>query len=80
VHSTPKHGRWLNRAESELSLVARQCLGAKRIPERRAFQRQTRAWTTRANRRSTKITWCCTRKDARRKFGYHKPLSKWSQY
>ena len=29
VHYTPKHGSWLNQAEIELSLVARQCLGTR---------------------------------------------------
>ena len=80
VHYTPKHGSWLNQAEIELSLVARQCLGAQRIPELRALQRQTRAWTTGANRRRTTITWRFTRKDARRKFAYKKPVSKRSRY
>ena len=80
VHYTPKHGSWLNQAEIELSLVSRQCLGAQRIDQLRALQRQTRAWTARANRRRTTITWRFTRKDARRKFGYKKPLFKRSRY
>jgi hypothetical protein len=75
-----QHGSWLNQAEIELSLVARQCLGAQRIPELRALQRQTRAWTTGANRRRTTITWRFTRKAARRKFAYKKPVSKRSRY
>ena len=31
-HYTPKHGSWLNMAEAELSVLARQCL-ARRIPD-----------------------------------------------
>ena len=31
-HYTPKHGSWLNVAECELSVVARQCLD-RRIPD-----------------------------------------------
>jgi len=27
-HYTPKHGRWLNMVEIELSILVRQCLGA----------------------------------------------------
>ncbi len=80
VHYTPKHGSWLNQAEIELSLVSRQCLGTQRIDQLAALQRQTRAWTARANRRRTTITWRFTRKDARQKFGYQKPLSKRSKY
>ena len=80
VHYTPKHGSWLNQAEIELSLVSRQCLGAQRIDQLRALQRQTRAWTARANRLHTTITWRFTRKDARQKFDYQKPPSKRSRY
>ena len=79
VHYTPKHGSWLNQAEIELSLVARQCLGTRRIPELAHLQSETRAWTTRANRARTCIRWRFTRKDARTKFGYQHQLSKRSQ-
>ena len=33
IHFTPKHGSWLNIAELELSVLARQCLD-RRIPDR----------------------------------------------
>jgi hypothetical protein len=32
IHFTPKHGSWLNMAEIELSAMAAQCLGQRRIP------------------------------------------------
>ena len=76
VHYTPLHGSWLNQAEIELSLFSRQCLGARRIASRGSLQRETRASTTRGTRRRTKIDWQFTRKDARRKFGYEKPISR----
>jgi len=77
VHYTPKHGSWLNQAEIELSLVARQCLGTRRIPTLADLRAETRAWTTRANRRRTQINWRFTRKDARTKFGYqYKPSTR----
>lgn len=44
VHYTPKHASGLNAAEMEASLVARQCLGNKRIPDRETLQREVRAW------------------------------------
>ena len=75
VHYTPKHGSWLNQAEIELSLVARQCLGTRRIAALAHLQSETRAWTRRANRTHTCIRWRFTRKDARRKFGYQNKLS-----
>lgn len=79
VHHTPKHGSWLNQAEIELSLVARQCLGARRIPALPHLQSETRAWNTRANRAKTRIRWRFTRKDARTKFGYKTYISKRSE-
>ncbi len=33
VHYTPKHGSWLNQAEIEIGIFARQCLGKRRIPD-----------------------------------------------
>ena len=33
VHYTPKHGSWLNQTEIEIGLLARQCLGSRRIPD-----------------------------------------------
>jgi DDE superfamily endonuclease len=42
-HDTPKHGSWLNMAEVELSVLARQCLD-RRIPDRAAPAREVAAW------------------------------------
>ena len=75
VHYTPKHGSWLNQAEIELSLVARQCLGTRRLETVDRLRTEVRAWTRRANRRNTTIAWRFTRKDARHTFHYEKPLS-----
>jgi hypothetical protein len=36
IHYTPKHGSWLNMAEIELSVLARQCL-ERRIPDSEAL-------------------------------------------
>ena len=79
VHHTPKHGSWLNQAEIELSLVARQCLGTRRISELPRLRSETRAWNRRANRRKTCIRWTFTRKKARAKFGYTAKRSKRSE-
>src|SRR6516162_2867143 len=72
VHYTPKHGSWLNQAEIEISLFARQCLGKRRIPNLSTLQRETRAWNRRMNRNRVTINWQFDRKAARRKFGYKK--------
>ena len=45
VHDTPKHGRWLNQAEIELSLVARQCFGTRRLETIDRLRPEVRAWT-----------------------------------
>ena len=70
VHYTPKHGSWLNQAEIEISLFARQCLGQRRIPSLGQLQRTTRAWNRKMNRDRVTINWQFTRKKARKKFGY----------
>jgi hypothetical protein len=72
VHYTPKHGSWLNQAEIEISLFARQCLGSRRIPSLAELQREARAWNRKVNREKLKIDWRFTRKEARQKFGYDK--------
>jgi hypothetical protein len=74
IHYTPKHGGWLNQAEIELSLLSRQCLGARRIPQLAILQTEITAWNNHANRNQTRIQWRFTRKAARSKFGYVKPV------
>ena len=43
IHFTPKHGSWLNMAEIELSVLAKQCLD-RRIPDRETMDRECQAW------------------------------------
>jgi hypothetical protein len=70
VHYTPTHGSWLNQAEIEISLFARQCLGRRRIPSLAVLERESRAWNRQINRDRVKINWQFTRKKARAKFRY----------
>ena len=79
VHYTPKHGSWLNQAEIELSLVSRQCLGTRRIPELGLLASTVNSWNAKANRDRTRIRWNFTRKAARAKFGYQRNTSKRSK-
>lgn len=65
VHYTPKHGSWLNQAEIEISLLARQCLGKRRIGDLTTLTQETRAWNQEANRQSTRIDWKFNRVKAR---------------
>ena len=70
VHYTPKHGSWLNQAEIEISLFARQCLGKRRISSLQQLQPEARAWNRNMNRDRITINWQFTRRKARQKFGY----------
>ena len=79
VHYTPTHGSWLNQAEIEIGLFARQCLGKRRIPDLKTLRRESRAWNRRVNRDQVKINWRFDRKAARRKFGYEYKSSKRSK-
>ena len=79
VHYTPTHGSWLNQAEIEIGILARQCLGTRRIPDLETLRRETRAWNRRMNRTRVKINWKFDRRAARRKFGYKRKSSTRSQ-
>ena len=63
-HYTPVHGSWLNVAETELSVLARQCLD-RRIPDQPALQRETLAWEQRRNTQLRTIDWRFTTEEAR---------------
>jgi hypothetical protein len=70
VHNTPVHGSWLNQAEIEISVLARQCLGKRRLGSIETLRREVRAWNRRTNRTKLKINWKFDRRAARRKFKY----------
>jgi hypothetical protein len=75
VHHTPTHGSWLNQAEIEIGLLARQCLGTRRIPDLPTLAREVRAWNRKMNRSRARINWKFDRRAARRQFGYkRKPI------
>ncbi len=64
IHYTPKHGSWLNMAELELSVLARQCLD-RRIPDRATLEREVAAWEAERNSFGAKVDWRFTTEDAR---------------
>lgn len=64
IHYTPKHGSWLNMAETELSVLSRQCLD-RRIDCKEILTREIAAWETQRNAAYTKIDWRFTTHDAR---------------
>jgi hypothetical protein len=63
-HYTPKHGSWLNMAESELAVVSSQCLD-RRIPDKQSLIDEVAAWEADRNKKHTKADWQFTTGDAR---------------
>ena len=61
---TPKHGSWLNMAESELGVLASQCL-SRRIPDKETLSREVAAWQASRNKNRTKADWRFATADAR---------------
>ncbi len=64
IHYTPKHGSWLNMAETELSELSRQCLD-RRIESKSLLSREVVAWEQQRNQNCSKIDWRFTTADAR---------------
>jgi hypothetical protein len=63
-HYTPKHGSWLDMAESELAVLSTQCLD-RRIPDKASLIREVAAWENNRNRLNAKADWQFTTADAR---------------
>ena len=64
IHYTPKHGSWLNMAETELSVMSRQCLD-RRIPEKDLLISEVTAWAHDRNVQQSGTDWRFTTPDAR---------------
>ena len=63
-HYTPKHGSWLDLAESELGVLSSQCLD-RRIPDKQTLTEEVAAWETDRNKHHAKADWQFTTADAR---------------
>ena len=63
-HYTPKHGSWLDMAESELSVLSSQCLD-RRIPDQQVLKEEVEAWEADRNSKHAKADWQFTAADAR---------------
>ena len=74
-HYTPEHGSWLNMAECELSVLARQCLD-RRIADIETLTQEAACWEKRRNGMQVKIHWQFTTADARVKLRRLYPLLK----
>jgi hypothetical protein len=63
-HYTPKHGSWLDMAESELGILSSQCLD-RRIPDQQVLKDEVEAWVADRNSKHAKANWQFTTADAR---------------
>ena len=63
-HYTPKHGSWLDMAESELGILSSQCLD-RRIPDQQILKDEVEAWVADRNSKHAKANWQFTTADAR---------------
>jgi len=63
-HYTPKHGSWLDLAESELAVLTSQCL-SRRIPDKQTLEREVAAWQDHRNKHHAKADWQFTPENAR---------------
>jgi len=63
-HYTPKHGSWLDMAESELAVLSSQCLD-RRIADKPILIEEVAAWEENRNKHHAKADWQFTTADAR---------------
>ena len=63
-HPTPKHGSWLNMAETELSVLSTQCLD-RRMESKEFVTEEVAAWEADRNTSEAKVRWRFTTEDAR---------------
>ncbi len=64
IHYTPKHGSWLNMAETELGILNRQGLD-RRLEDPAVVRAEVGAWETKRNDAKATINWRFTVADAR---------------
>ena len=71
-HYTPKHGSWLDLAESELGVLSSQCLN-RRIPDKQTLSEEIAAWEHDRNANHAKANWHSTTPNARIKLSHLYP-------
>ena len=65
-HYTPKHGSWLNMAETEINIMNSQCLN-RRLDSQSLIATEVAAWEKKRNLAKARIHWTFTLAAARRK-------------
>jgi hypothetical protein len=71
-HYTPKHGSWLDLAESELGVLSSQCLD-RRIPDKQTLVEEIAAWEQDRNANHSKANWQFSTQNARIKLKHLYP-------
>ena len=74
IHYTPNHSSHLNIAEIELSAMATQCLGHRRIPDIQTLNGELAAWHSMRNSFQKGVDWHFTSTDAPIKLNRLYPL------
>jgi hypothetical protein len=75
-HHTPKHGSWLNMAETELSVLGGDCLD-RRMDSAEFVKTEVEAWETDRNQREAKVRWRFTTEEARIRLEKVYPVIDW---
>jgi hypothetical protein len=70
---TPKHGSWLDLAESELAVLTSQCLN-RRIPDKQTLADEVAAWVKHRNTHHAKADWQFATETARVKLKHLYPV------
>jgi len=65
-HYTPKHGSWVNMAETEIRIMNGQCLD-RRLDSQSLIAREVAVWEAKRNTQQARIHWTFTLAAARRK-------------
>jgi len=65
-HYTPKHGSWLNMAETEIGIMGSQCLD-RRLDSQEGLATEVAAWEEKRNLLGVRIHWTFTLAAARQK-------------
>ena len=67
---TPKHGSWLNMAETEINMMDRDCTGG-RIESKEKLMSEVLIWSKDRNEEQKKINWTFTKQEADKKLSKH---------